>query len=1347
MEAFLKQTYEELQGRTRVPPPAPSDNLRTSHTAQHEYEALIDSLRHVRPPPVNTYHPDGATDDHDEGLFSSTVPNSCHLPTSYNPTRPAYTASLTSRSNASQSDQLDSYASPPAISSEETPVDDTPRKPKFGFGTFTLFRKKKRQLAKIEVPPSQPHIVTPADYVSLPTPDTPETAVRSHIVPLRKLSQSAHSSDDASDPVRPAPFPPRSSIRRGAETAGDYIARLRSERSEPSSLRAAARPDLPALGAQPRLSNDLLKLPRLESLTTQSQTPTPDTDSGEPRSLFSTSDNGVGSGELPPRRPTALASQRGDPDPEPAILPNREGAERSLYTLSRTPSSTYDSRMASRTSFVLKFNKHSQDICVGYEPACVAATTAAVRGKTTRGPKMTSKAARVGWLAIDMDHGREIVGKLGGSFLEALQCRFVSTLAPRTWAGELLDEITAPPVPRDRILDALKGGRVDSLVSDRAGLLVLSRAARRGTSTLLHSRPLVWWSAEMEDADSEEYFEVLIKTGRPRRLLKAASLRALVFRLASPHETDIEFMNDFLRGFRFLAHPVDVLRLLVVRYLHCAYAQHFVAERLRPSWSPAVPDSGTTDANPAVDSLAAAPPRATQAPALSHQQPIIQIRILNVIKRWFDNYLDDFRKFPELTRLLVLFLQHIRHDQRRATFVASMLAKLQAHADLDLGAFRSLEGPGGLPCGYPYTNNATPVASFAHLPVADTDSSYPESVPVSAAGSIRSISGSSITGSGGYKKLFFGGSKSRKRPDAKLLGSYRAGHGHSSASLRAGMESRPSYSVRDLDPKELFHQLTLIEHTMFRAISIDEFCHHGKSKNSDERQTFAPKLNDLIRWFNRMAIWVAKQILTTVELNDRIRLVQTFIHIAHQCLIWHNYNTCFEIVSALTLSSVKRLHRTWAGVSSKSQMMLNQLNTIMSQRPNYKMYRACLRGVWDTNGVGVEVTEDNSAPLSAARSQLDKVIDFQVESSGILHMGSSVALLPFIGVHLTDLLYSDEGNVSYIEPSRLNEPFPVALVNNTLISNSSIAHSNDWSSIHTVRRRESRLGNECVATPNSVETPRYDFRALALVSPAMLGPRHGGLPPGPHLALASRGRLGSAQGYSAGIPSPLPPLSAGGRAHESFAHLSPGLPLVVSDDPSAILLCSQIPLINCSKLRLMSTMLQKIQAAQQNLYPFKENLDLQSWLRSEVGHIFQSQLLPSSPYAFQALPPHLTAKLPVRIIPNVMSLGALQPDAQLHPNPSSPAHLTSSSSGASAYALPSLSREASSATSTTSSATLYNPLVGGIDANIASRLNGIKPGKSTDDFIRVSEDPEEWEAWLHKLSRRLEPPASVPKSS
>ncbi|RKP35245.1 ras guanine nucleotide exchange factor domain-containing protein, partial [Dimargaris cristalligena] len=232
-------------------------------------------------------------------------------------------------------------------------------------------------------------------------------------------------------------------------------------------------------------------------------------------------------------------------------------------------------------------------------------------------------------------------------------------------------------------------------------------------------------------------------------------------------------------------------------------------------------------------------------------------------------------------------------------------------------------------------------------------------------------------------------------------------------------------SVLDMEPKELFHQLTLMEHTMFRAISIDEFCHHGKCKDSGERQALAPKLNNLIRWFNRMAIWVAKQILTALELPDRIRLVQNFILIAHQCLIWHNYNTCFEIVSGLTLSSVKRLHQTWAGVSNKSQMMLNQLNTIMSQRPNYKMYRACLRG-----------------------------------SSGVLHMGSHVAMLPFIGVHLTDLLYCDEGNVSYIDPS--------------------------------------------------------------------------------------------------------------------------------------------LPLVNCSKLRLMSAMLQKIQAAQQNKYPFKENAAVQSWIRTEV---------------------------------------------------------------------------------------------------------------------------------------------------
>ncbi|KAI8867660.1 ras GEF, partial [Ramicandelaber brevisporus] len=109
---------------------------------------------------------------------------------------------------------------------------------------------------------------------------------------------------------------------------------------------------------------------------------------------------------------------------------------------------------------------------------------------------------------------------------------------------------------------------------------------------------------------------------------------------------------------------------------------------------------------------------------------------------------------------------------------------------------------------------------------------------------------------------------------------------------------------------------------------------------------------------------VARQVVTHEDHNERVKLVQTFIMVAHQCMVWHNYNTCFEIVTGLMLSPVQRLTSTWAKVSSKYQQMLDQLHTIMSQLET----------------------------LAASRA------------------GHDIPVIPFLAVHLTDLLYADEGN-------------------------------------------------------------------------------------------------------------------------------------------------------------------------------------------------------------------------------------------------------------------------------------------------------------------------------------------------
>ncbi|KAJ2637206.1 hypothetical protein GGF40_002516 [Coemansia sp. RSA 1286] len=193
------------------------------------------------------------------------------------------------------------------------------------------------------------------------------------------------------------------------------------------------------------------------------------------------------------------------------------------------------------------------------------------------------------------------------------------------------------------------------------------------------------------------------ETGVITRSIKSISLRLLVNRLASPEgNVDSDLMTDFLNSYRFFAHPIDVMRLIIVRYLNC-----FVVE---PSGDEIESGSDADDTESSISSSQGdsedkyltingwcktaesgdeALPAATSGGSKcisSHQLPplsrndgaIIQLRVMNIIKYWIKFHPHDFRLHHRLTRLLLLFLSHIQKQPGRADFVNSIRQKLSS---------------------------------------------------------------------------------------------------------------------------------------------------------------------------------------------------------------------------------------------------------------------------------------------------------------------------------------------------------------------------------------------------------------------------------------------------------------------------------------------------------------------------------------------------------------------------------------------------------------------------------------------------------------------------------------------
>ncbi|KAJ2783898.1 cell division cycle- protein [Coemansia javaensis] len=216
-------------------------------------------------------------------------------------------------------------------------------------------------------------------------------------------------------------------------------------------------------------------------------------------------------------------------------------------------------------------------------------------------------------------------------------------------------------------------------------------------------------------APSHQLADVTMKTesGTITRSLKSISLRLLVNRLASPEgNADSDLLTDFLSAYRFFAHPIDVMRLVIVRYLNCFAAgaddpaadgadsgndnddgtdeggsgdddddddddddRYLTINGWRSNRPPARGDGDEPPRRPPSSSL---PPPRGLPPLARNDGAIIQLRVMNIIKYWIKFHPHDFRLHHRLTRLLLLFLSHIQKQPGRADFVHAIRQKLSA---------------------------------------------------------------------------------------------------------------------------------------------------------------------------------------------------------------------------------------------------------------------------------------------------------------------------------------------------------------------------------------------------------------------------------------------------------------------------------------------------------------------------------------------------------------------------------------------------------------------------------------------------------------------------------------------
>eukprot|EP00026_Physarum_polycephalum_P002344 Phypoly_transcript_02350.p1 GENE.Phypoly_transcript_02350~~Phypoly_transcript_02350.p1 ORF type:complete len:840 (+),score=167.09 Phypoly_transcript_02350:149-2668(+) len=172
-------------------------------------------------------------------------------------------------------------------------------------------------------------------------------------------------------------------------------------------------------------------------------------------------------------------------------------------------------------------------------------------------------------------------------------------------------------------------------------------------------------------------------------------------------------------------------------------------------------------------------------------------------------------------------------------------------------------------------------------------------------------------------------------------------------------------------PSILAEQLTLIDFDIFKDIEPRELQNQSWNK-ADIKMSRSPNVMRLINRSTQVSYWVATMILMHTKVEDRVKVWEKIIDIAKALLKLNNFNTLMSIIGGLNNSCVFRLKKTKKKLLSNARDVVANIEKVMNTQQSFKNYRTALRE-------------------------------------------ANLPCLPYLGVHLSDLVFIEEGNPDNVD--------------------------------------------------------------------------------------------------------------------------------------------------------------------------------------------------------------------------------------------------------------------------------------------------------------------------------------------
>nr|XP_008122689.1 PREDICTED: ral guanine nucleotide dissociation stimulator-like 1 [Anolis carolinensis] len=206
-------------------------------------------------------------------------------------------------------------------------------------------------------------------------------------------------------------------------------------------------------------------------------------------------------------------------------------------------------------------------------------------------------------------------------------------------------------------------------------------------------------------------------------------------------------------------------------------------------------------------------------------------------------------------------------------------------------------------------------------------------------------------------------------------------------------------------------QLTYMDAELFKRL-VPYHCLGSiwSQRSKKENNHLALTIRATIAQFNAVTQCVIRTILNDKELKtqQRAKIIEKWIDIAHECRILKNFSSLRAIVSALQSNSIYRLKKCWASVAKDSMLMFEELSEIFSDRDNYLISRELLMREGTSKFANLDSSVKENQKRTQRRLQLQK------------DMGIMQGTVPYLGTFLTDLTMLDAALQNYVEGGLIN---------------------------------------------------------------------------------------------------------------------------------------------------------------------------------------------------------------------------------------------------------------------------------------------------------------------------------------